>query len=90
MYANGGDCLDCASGDSVDRIAFLTPLFGHVFAFAFDYSATLEDSKTFSRPWSMHFRLHRNPDSHEHLMEFKCVPFTEDLLYGEFYKRATK
>ena len=41
MYANGGDCLDCDGGDSVDRIAFLTPLFGHVFAFAFDYSATL-------------------------------------------------
>ena len=41
MYANGGDCLDCDSGDSVDRVAFLTPLFGHVFAFAFDYSATL-------------------------------------------------
>ncbi len=41
MYANGGDCLDCDAGDSVDRIAFLTPLAGHVFAFAFDYSATL-------------------------------------------------
>jgi uncharacterized protein (TIGR04551 family) len=41
MYANGGDCLDCDSGDTVDRVAFLTPLFGHVFAFAFDYSATL-------------------------------------------------
>ncbi len=41
MYANGGDCLDCDSGDSVDRLAFLTPLFGHVFAVAFDYSATL-------------------------------------------------
>jgi len=41
MYANGGDCLDCDSGDSVDRVALLTPLFDHVFAFAFDYSATL-------------------------------------------------
>jgi hypothetical protein len=35
----------------------------------------------------MHFRLVRNPDPREHLMEFKCVPFTEQLLYGEFYKR---
>ena len=55
---------------------------------AIDYSATLEDPKTFSRSWSMHFRLFRNPDPHEHLMEFKCVPFTEELLYGEFYKRS--
>ena len=30
----------------------------------------------------------RNPDPHAHLMEFKCVPFTEELLYGEFYKRS--
>ena len=55
---------------------------------AIDYSATLEDPKTFSRSWSMHFRLFRNPDPHEHLMEFKCVLFTEELLYGEFYKRS--
>jgi len=41
IFANGGDCLDCDSGDSVDRVAFLSPLFGHVFAVAFDYSATL-------------------------------------------------
>jgi len=55
---------------------------------AIDYSATLEDPETFSRPWSMHFRLYRNADSHAHLMEFKCVPFTEELLYGDLYKRT--
>ncbi len=41
MLANGGDCIDCDSGDSVDRAAFVTPLAGHIFAFAFDFSATL-------------------------------------------------
>jgi hypothetical protein len=55
-----------------------------------DYSATLEDAKTFSRPWSIHLRLHRNPDPHAHLMEFKCVPFTEELLYGDLYRRTAK
>ncbi|MEZ4300538.1 MAG: TIGR04551 family protein [Polyangiaceae bacterium] len=40
MLANGGDCVDCDSGDSADRIAFLTPLAGHVWAFAFDFSAS--------------------------------------------------
>ena len=57
---------------------------------AIDYSATVEDPQTFSRPWSMHFRLFRNPDPHAHLMEFKCVPFTEELLYGDLYKRPAK
>src|SRR6185503_15943691 len=53
-----------------------------------DYSATLEDPQTFSRPWTMRFKLMRNPNPEQHLMEFKCVPFTEQLLYGEFYKQA--
>jgi hypothetical protein len=57
---------------------------------AIDYTATLEDPQTFSRPWSIHFRLYRNADSQAHLMEFKCVPFTEELLYGDLYKRPAK
>ena len=57
---------------------------------AIDYQATLEDPETFSRPWTMSFRLHRHPDPNAHLMEFKCVPFTEELLYGEFYKRPSQ
>ena len=51
------------------------------------YEATIEDPETFSRPWKMNFRLYRLADPDAHLMEFKCVPFTEELLYGEFYKR---
>ena len=54
---------------------------------AIDYSATLEDPQTFSKPWSIKFRLHRNSNEAEHLMEFKCVPFTEQLLYGDLYKQ---
>jgi hypothetical protein len=52
-----------------------------------DYSATLEDPQTFARPWSLRFRLYRNPDPRAHLLEFKCVPLTEELLYGDLYKR---
>lgn len=40
MVANGGDCLDCDSADAADRVAFLAPLLGHVFALAYDFSAT--------------------------------------------------
>lgn len=39
MYANGGDCLDCDRGDSADRIAFVTPLIGHIWALAYDFTA---------------------------------------------------
>lgn len=40
MVANGGDCLDCDSADASDRVAFITPLAGHIFAAAYDFSAT--------------------------------------------------
>lgn len=39
MLSNGGDCADCDSGDAADRIAFVTPLFGHIWALAYDFSA---------------------------------------------------
>jgi uncharacterized protein (TIGR04551 family) len=39
MLANGGDCPDCDHGDAADRIAFITPLFGHLWALAYDFSA---------------------------------------------------
>jgi uncharacterized protein (TIGR04551 family) len=40
ILANSGDCADCDSGDSADRIAFITPLFGHIWAVAYDLSST--------------------------------------------------
>ena len=40
MLSNGGDCIDCDSGDSADRIAFISPIAGHVFAVAFDLSSS--------------------------------------------------
>lgn len=39
MTVNGGDCLDCDSGDAADRFAFMLPTAGHIFALAYDLSA---------------------------------------------------
>ena len=39
VLTNGGDCADCDSGDAADRIALVTPMAGHIFALAFDFSA---------------------------------------------------
>ena len=47
MVANGGDCYDCDSADSADRIALITPILDHYVAAAFDWSAT---SPTVPRP----------------------------------------
>jgi len=47
------------------------------------YEATIEDPKVFSRPWTLRMPLHRDVADNAQLMDFKCIPFVEDLLYGE-------
>jgi uncharacterized protein (TIGR04551 family) len=39
IAANGGDCEDCDHGDAADRLAFVSPLFGHLLAFSYDIAS---------------------------------------------------
>ena len=50
------------------------------------YEATIEDSKVFTRPWKMSFPIYRRLDKNAQFLEFKCVPFAEDLVYGHLVK----
>jgi hypothetical protein len=50
------------------------------------YEATLEDPKVFSRPWKISFPLYRRLETNAELLEFKCVPFAEEVLYGHLRK----
>ena len=54
------------------------------------YEATIEDPKVFTRPWAISFPLYRRMEKNLQLLEFKCVPFTEELLYGKFRKPGAK
>src|SRR5438034_1072919 len=51
------------------------------------YEVTIEDPKVFTRPWKMSMPLYRRVESNAQLMEFRCVEFVEDLLYGHLRKR---
>ena len=51
------------------------------------YEATIEDPKVFTRPWKMSFPLYRRRDKNAQFMEFKCMPFVEDLLYDHLRKK---
>src|ERR1700741_5109967 len=46
------------------------------------YEATIEDPKVFTRPWKMSFPLYRRLKKNVQVLEFRCVPFTEEYLYG--------
>lgn len=40
MLVNNGDCLDCDYGTNADRVMFATKLWGHFFAFLWDWVST--------------------------------------------------
>jgi hypothetical protein len=48
------------------------------------YEATIEDPKVFTRPWKMSMPLYRRAEKTAQLMDFKCVEFVEELLYGKW------
>jgi hypothetical protein len=54
------------------------------------YEATIEDPKVFSRPWKISMPLYRRVEKNARLMEFKCVEFAEELLYGNLRKQPAK
>ncbi|MEI7950310.1 MAG: hypothetical protein WCI66_08765 [Gammaproteobacteria bacterium] len=47
------------------------------------YEATLEDPQTFSKPWTIEMPLYRLIDDNAQLLEHKCVPFADKLLYSD-------
>src|ERR1041385_7681241 len=51
------------------------------------YEATIEDPKVFSRPWKISMPLYRRVEKNAKLLEFKCVEFAEELLYGPLRKQ---
>jgi len=53
-----------------------------------NYSATITDPKTFSRPWTIRMPLYRRMEPNVQLLEFKCVEFSEELLYGDLKKKT--
>jgi len=54
------------------------------------YEATIEDPKTFSKPWKISMPLYRRVEPNAQLMQFKCVEFVEEMMYGELRKKPTQ
>jgi len=50
------------------------------------YEATLEDPNVYTEPWTIRFPLYRRMDDNMQLLEFKCVEFVEEMMYGHLRK----
>ncbi len=69
--------------DALHVVERYTPLTADVL----QYDATIEDAKVFARPWKISMPLYRHLEKGARLMEFKCVEFVEDLMYGPYAKK---
>jgi hypothetical protein len=46
------------------------------------YEATIDDSQVFTRPWKMSMPLYRRVEKNAQVIDFKCVEFSQEFMYG--------
>jgi hypothetical protein len=51
------------------------------------YEATIEDAKVFTRPWKISMPLYKRQEKNIQILDFKCVEFVEELMYGSYRKK---
>ena len=54
---------------------------------AIRYEVTIEDPETFTRPWRIEMPLYRRLESNIQLLEYPCIEFAEEFLYGNVRKK---
>jgi hypothetical protein len=86
---NGSAWFDRAGNfqsESLHVVERYTPMGTNVL----EYEARIEDPKIYTRPWTMRMPLYRRVEKGMQLLEFRCVPFSEELLYGDLRKKPTR
>ena len=82
---NGKAWLDRA-GDYMTDNAHIVERYTMTDADHINYEATIEDNKVFSRPWKISMPLYKRVEKNAQMLEFKCVEFSEEMLYGHLRK----
>ena len=83
---NGLAWLDRA-GDFMSDNAHVVERFTRVDPYHMNYEATVEDPKTFTKPFKISMPLYRRVEKNAQILDFKCVEFSEELLYGQYKKK---
>ncbi len=79
---NGSTWLD-RSGNYHTNALKVTERFEPVSQNHLQYSATIEDPNVYTRAWTISMPLYRHIEPNAQILEFKCVPFVEELLYKD-------
>jgi len=83
---NGMAWLDRA-GDFTTEMVHVTERYTPIDNDHINYEVTIEDPKTFTRPWKIQMPIYRHVEKNAQLLEFKCVEFAEEMLYGHLRKQ---
>jgi len=78
------------AGDFASSKLHVVERFSRPDPYHLNYEATIEDPSVFSRPWKISLPLYKRMEKNAQLLEFKCVEFAEELLYGQFKKQPAK
>ena len=84
---NGRNWFDRAGNfhsDVLQLVERFTPITPEIIR----YEVTIEDPKTFTRPWRIAMPLYRRMEPDIQLLEYRCVEFVEEFLYG--HQRKTQ
>lgn len=84
-WQNGQSWLDRA-GNYYSNQATVTERFSLIGPDHIRYEATIDDPQTFTQPWTIEMPLYRLIDPQAQLLEHKCVPFADKLLYHDLLK----
>ncbi len=84
-----GTRLD-ASGNFHGEALKVTERYTLVGANHIQYEATIEDPEVFTEPWTIKMPLYRRLEENAQLLEYKCVPFAEDAVYGHLRRGADR
>jgi hypothetical protein len=86
---NGQTWFDRAGNHHSDQMK-VTERYTMTGADHINYSATIDDPVTFTRPWTMSMPLYRRVERNAQLGQFKCVEFVTELMYGQLRKEPVK
>lgn len=82
---NDSSWLDRAGNYHTDKLK-VTERYTRTSDHTIDYSATLEDPGVFTRPWTIKMPLYKRVGADATMLQFNCVEYVEELMYGHLRK----
>jgi hypothetical protein len=75
------------AGDFASNQLHVVERYARVDPYRINHEATIEDPSVFTRTWKISIPLYKVGYQNARLLDFKCVEYSEELLYGAFKKQ---